>query len=449
MNATRRVSSPFPVSVSVALVLGAAAAQTPTWTNMAPQGPTPAGRYGHVLCPLPGGALLFGGHNGSFLGDTWIYTAATNTWSQVATPTAPSPRRWAAAAFHEGDGRVYLFGGDGAAGNSNQTWRFDGTAWSQVTGTGPSARSGAAMAYDSGRGRLVLFGGSNLSDTWEFGTSWTQRTNVGSPGAHTYAGMAYDRRRLRVVLHCGALPGAVNDNRTFDYDGTAWVQQPGTYGPAGLAGPSVAYDGSRGRVVSFGGLSGGTTTQSFTFEHVGSAWIQRLVPVAPLARYGSMAAYIPGFGTLVFGGASGGGGVYGDTRRYAMAQPASYVQAVAGCSPIVLEAHDPDHAPWLGDTFYRRAFVPGVQLCVFATGAGSQLVDMTGAGLTGCTLGSTATVLTVHLSTNAAMEFPLAIPNDPALHGFVFSDQLAVFQPGVNPAGIVLSNAMTGTCRGK
>jgi hypothetical protein len=441
------VSFSFPATF--ALLLGAAGAQVPQWTNLAPLGPTPSGRYGHVLCPLPGGALLFGGHNGNFLGDTWIYTAASNTWSQVATPTAPSARRWAAAAFHEGDGRVYLFGGDGPGGNSNQTWRFDGTAWAQVPGAGPSARSGAAMAYDRGRNRLVLFGGSNLSDTWEFGTSWVQRTNVGSPGARTYAGMAYDQRRLRVVLHCGSQPGAVHDNRTFDYDGTSWVQQPGAYGPLGLAGPSVAYDGSRGRVVGFGGLSGSVTTQSFTFEHTGSAWIQRLVPAAPPARYGSMAAYIPNFGTLIFGGASGGGGVYSDTRRYAMAQPASYVQGVAGCSSIVLEAHDADHEPWLGDTFYRRATVPGTQLCVFATGEGTANVPLTSAGLTGCVLGTTAQVLSLHLSSTGALELPLVIPNDPVLHGFVFSDQLAVFQPAANPAGIVLSNSMVGTARGK
>jgi hypothetical protein len=201
--------------------------------------------------------------------------------------------------------------------------------------------------------------------------------------------------------------------------------------------------------VSFAGQSGPGNVQSFTFELAGSSWIQRQVPTAPPPRYGSMAAYIPNFGTLVFGGATGTGPVLGDTLRYAMAQPASYAQGVAGCSGIVLEAHDPDHKPWLGDTFYRTATVPGVQLCVFATGEGTANVPLTGSGLTGCVLGSTAQVLTLHLSSNGYLEFPLTIPNNPVLHGFVFSDQLAVFQPAANPAGIVLSNSMVGTCRGK
>ncbi len=444
MNATRRVLFSFP------FVLATVAAQVPTWTNMAPAGPTPPGRYGHVLCPWPGGAVLFGGNTGAtFRNDTWIYTAATNSWAQVSTPTSPSPRRWCAAAFRETDGRVYVFGGDGPGGNSNETWRFDGTTWTQVLGIAPAARSGASMAYDSGRDRLVMFGGFNRNDTWELGSGWVERTSVGTPGPHVYAGMAYDRRRQLVVMHCGALPGGAPSNQTYEYDGLAWVQRPGAYGALGLTGPSVAYDGSRGRLVTFAGQSGPGNVQSFTYELAGSTWVQRAVPAAPLARYGSMAAYVPNFGTLVFGGGNGTGGVRSDTLRYAMAQPASYAQGVAGCGGVVLEAHDVDHKPWLGDTFYRRATVPGVQLCVFATGEGTANVPLTNSGLTGCVLGTTAQVLTLHLSTNSDLELPLTIPNDPVLHGFVFSDQLATFDPAANPAGILLSNSMVGICRGK
>ena len=443
MNATRHLLSSFPLLVALA------SAQVPQWTDMAPAGPTPAPRYGHVLCPWPGGALLFGGRgNNGFLGDTWVYTAATNTWTQLSPATSPPARRWCAAALHEGDGRVYVFGGDGTGGNSNQTWRFDGTTWAQVTGPGPSARTGAAMAYDAGRNRLVLYGGSNQADTWEFETAWVQRTDVGSVGARTYAGMAYDPRRLRVVMHGGSQAGAVPVNTTHEYDGTAWVQQP-AYGPAGLTKPSVAYDLSRERLVAFGGDTGIGNTQSATYERDGAGWMLRQVPTPPSSRSGSMAAYIPNFGTLLFGGGNSVGSGYGDTLRYAMAQPASYAPGVAGCSGIVLEAHDPNELPWLGSTFWRRATVPGTQLCVFATGEGTANVPLSASGLTGCVLGTTAQVLTLHFATFGQLEFPLTIPNDPVLHGFVFSDQLAIFQPGANPAGIVLTNAMVGTCRGK
>jgi hypothetical protein len=63
-----------------------------------------------------------------------------------------------------------------------QTWRWDGTTWTRLTGTQPPLRYNAAMAFDRDRGRVVLFGGEvgagtpDLSDTWEFdGTAWSRR----------------------------------------------------------------------------------------------------------------------------------------------------------------------------------------------------------------------------------------------------------------------------------
>lgn len=62
-----------------------------------------------------------------------------------------------------------------------QTWRFDGTTWTRLTGTQPTGpRINFTMSYDRDRDRVVLFGGESLSgvpfaDTWEWdGTNWTK-----------------------------------------------------------------------------------------------------------------------------------------------------------------------------------------------------------------------------------------------------------------------------------
>jgi hypothetical protein len=71
-----------------------------------------------------------------------------------------------------------MFGGYvnlGTATHLDDTWEWNGTAWTQVnlTGTKPTLRRQHAMAYDSMRGRVVMFGGVNAasrnSQTWEFG----------------------------------------------------------------------------------------------------------------------------------------------------------------------------------------------------------------------------------------------------------------------------------------
>ena len=70
-----------------------------------------------------------------------------------------------------------LYGGTGDTATYPQdTWIWNGTAWSALTtaGTPPPGRWRGGMAYDSGRDVVVLFGGTTvdtyLQDTWEL--SW-------------------------------------------------------------------------------------------------------------------------------------------------------------------------------------------------------------------------------------------------------------------------------------
>jgi hypothetical protein len=52
--------------------------------------------------------------------------------------------------------RVVLFGGNQVVSGTNDTWEWDGSAWTQVADMGPSPRWSFGMTYDAFRQRLVL-----------------------------------------------------------------------------------------------------------------------------------------------------------------------------------------------------------------------------------------------------------------------------------------------------
>lgn len=69
----------------------------------------------------------------------------------------------------------------GALQGTFSTWAWQNGAWSRVSTAGPSLRNGHAVAYDAARNRVVLFGGfrsgQDFNDTWEWnGSAWTQVT---------------------------------------------------------------------------------------------------------------------------------------------------------------------------------------------------------------------------------------------------------------------------------
>jgi hypothetical protein len=128
----------------------------------------------------------------------WVELVSSNPFDSIRAPAVNTdPVR----------GKVVLFGGC----TSNQTWTWDGAAWSNVTpGTSPSARGQSAMAFDTVAGVMVLFGGSTgcdtgpLSDTWTWnGSAWTPIATAHAPAARFGHGMATDPSTGRVLLFGG------------------------------------------------------------------------------------------------------------------------------------------------------------------------------------------------------------------------------------------------------
>jgi N-acetylneuraminic acid mutarotase len=102
---------------------------TDTWTEMTPEISPPARHY-HALAydPTIDRVILFGGTDAAErpFDDTWAYDYESNTWTELAPATAPSPRGWHAMAYSEMDQKVVLFGGGPTHTQFlADTWLFD------------------------------------------------------------------------------------------------------------------------------------------------------------------------------------------------------------------------------------------------------------------------------------------------------------------------------------
>jgi hypothetical protein len=234
----------------------------------------------------------------------WTQANGSGNGCTTTCPASPTPRAANPVVYDGATNQVMLFGGLGSAANLNDTWAWDGKAWTQVADAAdagctttctdsPRARAASSMAYDPASNQLILFGGDGggigfLNDTWNWnGTTWTQvadsgdagcfDTCSGSPQARSGAAMAYDPAIGKLVLFGGL--GPLND--TWTWDGTSWTQVADsgdagctttcTGGPPTTVSGSMAYDVPANQLVLFGG---GGYNSNATWNFDGSTWTQ-------------------------------------------------------------------------------------------------------------------------------------------------------------------------------
>ena len=223
---------------------------------------------------------------------------AEAAWRQLAAPSGPLARRLHGMAYDSARELGVLFGGSTSLGRSDETWEWDGSAWSERVPVGPRppARDRHALVYDAARGRSVLYGGAGaegpLDDTWEWdGHTWTQRAPAEpTPGPRRDHAMAYDAARGVVVLF-----GGLFREDTWEWDGTSWRDvTPPSGGPPARIEHAMAYDAARGVVVLFGGrvdLASGELAADL-WEWDGVAWTERTpAGAAPSGKNSHVLAY--------------------------------------------------------------------------------------------------------------------------------------------------------------
>ena len=276
------------------------------WTRLSPPVSPPARDRAVMAYDWRNGqVLLFGGYDGSPMGDTWTYSAGF--WSRYSGP-APLPRYDAAMAYDSADNEVVLFGGNNGTSSLNDTWIFSGGSWKEIfPATAPSPRWGAALSDDPPDAEVILFGGiPGAGETWVFhAENWTELHPSTSPTARYWASMVYSPSLSKVLLVGGYNGGPVHDMWTFSAGSWSSVFTPvfpAAYGMAASSdvnGQCVFYFG--GNVTSSTG-SGESVPLEMQKLNFGVAWPGNTPP----ARFDPEIAYDPSTGeTFLYGGEVG------------------------------------------------------------------------------------------------------------------------------------------------
>jgi len=252
-----------------------------TWTPIttAPTA-TPAARSNAAIAYNGSKVVLFGGAcrfpvatTTCYLNDSWTWDPVAKAWTSVqvdtATPGAAQPtRRLGSSLAKDSSGKLLLFGGRDAGGYRNDFYTFTGTNWTLRTGTAPGVRAFASMATDAS-GQVILFGGYDstagyLGDTWKWnGSAWSQFSLLAQPSARKMASLSLfyhpnGGTATGLALY-GGRDGTGDMGDTWTWSGYAWTQ----ISAAGPSEPPVRSDAmsamdSTGSVLLFGGVPGTT-----------------------------------------------------------------------------------------------------------------------------------------------------------------------------------------------
>ncbi len=288
-----------------------------TWHSQAPV-THPSSRGSAAMVGVPAflnndRVLVFGGDDGSYRADTWVYDVSDNAWTDRA-PVAPTP---AARSHHTmatlGAGQVLLFGGIDAVGTFGDTWSHDvaENTWTDQTPPVPPARYWHAMASIGADGALVFGGKDNsaelLGDTWAYDLStgnWTDEAPAVAPSARCYHAMA-SLGDDKVLLFGGTETQSddwLGDTWVYDLSDGAWTEMAPAAPPPARWGHSLAPIGT-GQVLMFGGTYDHyLTDETWLYDLASNSWTQQSPAAHPSARYGAAMASLGGDRVVMFGG---------------------------------------------------------------------------------------------------------------------------------------------------
>jgi hypothetical protein len=157
----------------------------------------------------------------------------------------------------------------------NDTWEWNGAAWSQLDQSNPPpARTDATLSWDPSLNETILFGGSAtpiagggatpLGDTWAWnGQDWSQLSPASAPAAR------YDALSTAAVgLSDDIVAGGVGNNGVADdiwtFNGSTWTSLTTDGTLAARSGAAAAWDDSAGQLVVFGGAGASGNTLADT-----------------------------------------------------------------------------------------------------------------------------------------------------------------------------------------
>ncbi|MEZ5967059.1 MAG: hypothetical protein R3F56_24695 [Planctomycetota bacterium] len=429
------------------------------WVRAAPSA-APAFRYqsvpSMVFDTARGVTVLVGNSTSAAQVETWERQG--NGWTRRVGVGGPSISIGQAMAYDSTRARTVLFGGLSPYGG-DQTWEYDGAVWTQRTPSPrPPALYGHSMAFDPLRDRVVLFGATSTNApgvTWEWdGATWTPHTPAHSPWGRRFAGMAWHPLMQRVLLYGGG-EGQTTTSLFADiwaWDGTDWTRMSTSIPPGERTRHAMVYDFARDRLVVHGGRDT-RDVRTDTWEWDLTTWTQR----TPTTNPGPTSDLAMVFDherreSVVFGGVTYRTWTYGPEVA-ALATPfGTGCNGTAGRPTLTAQT-----LPWLGDSFRQLASsLPAQSVAVLELGASRQIwhgftlpLDLSSIGMLGCWK-YVSTDVTVPFGTQGgAVTQAMPVPAAASLHGARLFTQVFCVDPGANPFGATMSNALDVTLGGR
>ena len=315
------------------------------WKNLSAAGsPSPRTRPGLAFDSQSDRVILVGGETGfgAYSNETYSYNLSWNTWTNMSPDVHPEARRSSMMAYDSKADRMILFGGtdDGSPGYGhgayNDTWAYDyeTNTWTNLSSAiAPSPRYHGGFAYDSTVDRFVLYGGvggdpydHSPYETWLYdydNNTWSQIAPDHSPSPKALMGMAFDTQSARTIMFGGNAGGNTPGNETWAFTAenptqdseTDWTNMNPSDAPAGYLNMAMVYDSDADRMVAYGGWDGTDdfSNETWAYDLESNTWTN-LHPVGhPDATHLLRAAYDSGSRqTILFGGWVGtiSGGTY-------------------------------------------------------------------------------------------------------------------------------------------
>jgi hypothetical protein len=295
------------------------------WTNMMPSTSPPA-RANHMMAydSVDDVAVMFGGWNGPYLGDTWIYSFRNNTWINKSPQVSPSPRERAGMVYATRHDLIILFGGFEGSKMLNETWVYNvkTNQWTQMfPSVAPPARNNLGMAYDSKHDVIIIFGGGSrelgtMGDTWAYNITanlWMNMTPSVSPSPRSLSTsgqeLAYDESHDAVLLFGGSpiwLSTAVNDTWAYRFEANTWTELKPLSAPSARVMHNMVYDNINNITVLYGGAPGDQHSlfgDTWIYNMTSNEWKDATPPLSPPVRYASAMVYSRTHNaTIMFGG---------------------------------------------------------------------------------------------------------------------------------------------------
>ncbi len=279
------------------------------WLDISSAGldPAPRSLYAFVTDPVNNTIWMYGGIDDlRTFDDLWKYQ--NGQWEEVFTGSEPASCIYPSAAWDTDRNKMVVICAADSA-----TYEFDGTGWTALSGlkTVPPTRRFSAMVYDPTLKKTILFGGwdtsSYLDQTWTWdGTAWTRVAKNKPPPSRTLAAMWYDPTLKKTVLYGGLGRVTSTDRLTrfsdmWTFDGSNWTQLTPSGGTPGMRyGAEVAVDPQTNKLLLFGGMrvdtNAGIQTQVYaadTWQWDGTAWTKLSPSVVPPGRENARLTFDP------------------------------------------------------------------------------------------------------------------------------------------------------------